>query len=192
MRVIAGIAKGRRLKAPSGWNTRPITDMIKEALFNVLQQQVVNSDFLDLFAGSGSVGIEALSRGASRVVFVDASKEAVKVIHDNLKLCRLDGEVYRNDVFNAINLLIKHNRKFDIIYADPPFSQAALFERTLQALSDIQLLNSGGLAIIRVPSQTQLPPGLGRLQMIKRNIYGESSLYYYRPDEEEVPDDGDI
>lgn len=186
MRVIAGQAKGRRLKAPAGWATRPITDRIKEALFNVLQTQVVGADFLDLYAGSGSVGIEALSRGANGAVFVEADRQAAGVIEANLAGCNLEGEVIRNDVFNALNRLALQNRKFHMIYADPPFNQEVLFEKTLKHLDQTNLLHPDGLVIIRVPRNAELPQGFNRLNLMRRNDYGESSLYYYCRDEEEV------
>ena len=104
MRVIAGTAKGRRLYAPKGMGTRPITAKIKEALFNIWQDRISGSDFLDLFAGSGSIGIEALSRGADHVVFVDKSRKAVETIKKNLEICgfRSGYDIYQDDVFRRI------------------------------------------------------------------------------------------
>jgi 16S rRNA (guanine966-N2)-methyltransferase len=180
LRVIAGKAKGRKLQAPPGLGTRPITDMIKEALFNILQPQVVGSDFLDLYAGSGSVGIEALSRGAASAVFVDNSFSATKIIHDNLDKCGLQGEVYRRDVFDFLVSMVRQKRTFDIIYADPPFTNEVLFERTLCSLDKHDLLNSGGMIIIRVPRNTELPAQLNGIEKHRKNIYGESALYFYR------------
>ncbi|MBP1761424.1 MAG: rRNA ((966)-N(2))-methyltransferase, partial [Firmicutes bacterium] len=120
MRVIAGYARGKRLKAPSGLHTRPITDMIKEALFNVWGPDILEAKVLDLFAGSGSVGVEALSRGAAQTVFVDNDKNAIKTIGENLKNCGFeDGyELYHNDVFRALDILSRNCRRFDYIYVD--------------------------------------------------------------------------
>lgn len=192
MRVIAGKAKGRKLQAPPGLNTRPITDMIKEALFNVLQPHVLNSDFLDLYAGSGSVGIEALSRGAANAVFVDNGFQAIKIIHDNLNKCGLQGEVYRNDVFDFLTRMVRHKRTFDIIYADPPFTQETLFERTLYALDNHELLNPGGVIIIRVSRNTEFPVRLNWIKKHRKNIYGESALYFYRSVKEGGSYNGDF
>lgn len=187
MRVIAGQARGRKLKAPSGLGTRPITDRIKEALFNVLQNRLADCSFLDLFAGSGSVGIEALSRGAISAVFIDFDQQAVKIIRENLHNCGLQGgEVYRNDIFNGLNILDRQNRKFDLIYADPPFPQEELFEKTLQHLSRADLLSPGGLIIIRVPRKKIMPELIDALRLQRSNDYGESSLYYYSLTDEEV------
>lgn len=192
MRVIAGKAKGRKLQAPPGMKTRPITDMIKEALFNILRQNVPDSTFMDLYAGSGSVGIEALSRGAAKVVFVDNDYQAINVLKQNLAKCGLQGEVYRNDVFDFLKGVVRSKLTFDIIYADPPFTQKTLFERTLHSLDNSELLNAGGVVIIRVPRNTELPSRLNWIEMDRKNTYGESVLYFYRSVKGEVPYNGDF
>jgi 16S rRNA (guanine966-N2)-methyltransferase len=180
LRIIAGKAKGRKLEAPPGIKTRPITDMIKEALFNILSAKVLDSIFLDLYAGSGSVGIEALSRGAAKAVFVDNDHQAIKVLHQNLAKCGLQGEVYRSDVFDFLKRAVRNKLTFDIIYADPPFTQSSLFERTLHSLDNDELLNSGGVIIIRVPRKSELTPRLNRIELERKKAYGESTLYFYR------------
>ena len=159
MRVISGTAKGRRLKAPPGNTTRPITDMIKEALFNVLGQSIQKSEFLDHFAGSGSVGIEALSRGAGRVVFIDNSPAAVKTIRENLDTCNFpDGYVIlKEDVLTAAQSLGKKNTLFDYIYIDPPFTQESIFPRIMKAIDKINILNNKGVLIIRTPRRMEMP-----------------------------------
>lgn len=179
LRVIAGKAKGRKLQAPPGMKTRPITDMIKEALFNMLQMHVPNSSFLDLYAGSGSVGIEALSRGAANAVFVDSDSQAIKAIRQNLAHCNLQGEVVRNDVFDFLDRMVRHKRSFDIIYADPPFTQESIFQKTLNALDSAELLNPGGIIVIRVPRNTQLTSQLNQVDLFNNKTYGESALYFY-------------
>lgn len=124
MRVIAGKAKGHPLAAPGGMNTRPITDKIKGALFNSWQLQIVDSKFLDIFAGSGSMGIEAISRGAEKVVFVEKNRGAVDIIKKNLTACKFTNgyKVYKDDVFHRIECLKTEGEQFDIIYLDPPFT----------------------------------------------------------------------
>ncbi|HEX3011322.1 MAG TPA: 16S rRNA (guanine(966)-N(2))-methyltransferase RsmD [Syntrophomonadaceae bacterium] len=194
MRVIAGKAKGKRLKAPPGDNTRPITDMIKEALFNVLGERVEGALFLDLFAGSGSVGIEALSRGAETVVFIDNNAAAVGVIRENLNNCRMtEGfEVYRNDVFRAINILQTRGSKFDLVYVDPPFTNTEIFDKVLKVLDKADILNQNGSMVIRTFRKKTLPVRLDHLFKYRHNDYGESVLHYYRICEEDQPYDGDI
>lgn len=182
MRIIAGIAKNRKLKAPSGHNTRPITDMIKEALFNVLGAKTKDANFLDLFAGSGSVGIEALSRGAKLVIFIDNDNAAVKVIKSNLEHCNFTSgfEVYKNDVFKALNILEKRKLAFNIIYVDPPFTKTELFEQVMISLdSKFKLIAKEGLIIIRTPSRYSMPDEYSNLIKCRYDEYGESALHYY-------------
>ncbi len=193
MRIISGSAKGRRLKAPPGLNTRPITDMIKEALFNVWGSRIIGATVLDLFAGSGSVGIEALSRGAQYVMFVDNSADAIKAIRENLNHCRFEmgHDVYRGDVFHGLRRIARQSVKFDLIYIDPPFTQDNLFKAVMVSLSQINILESGGIIVIRTPRKKDMP-SFGSLEKYRHDNYGESSLHYYRRYEEEPKDDGNI
>lgn len=192
MRVIAGKAKGKRLKAPSGMDTRPLTDMIKEALFNVIGDKIVEANFLDLFAGSGSAGIEALSRGAARVIFIDSSREASRFIKDNLRNCGFYEfyEVYRNDVFKAIKILDKRGILFNIIYLDPPFKNEKIFDRVIRALDEAELLDDRGILIVRTPRRKEMPEKLSRIEEYRKNNYGESTLHYYRLNKGEGNFDG--
>jgi 16S rRNA (guanine966-N2)-methyltransferase len=181
VRVISGTARGKRLQAPRGMDTRPITDMIKEALFNVIGSSIKGASLLDLFAGSGSVGIEALSRGARLTIFIDNSNDAIRVIKKNLKNCGFkDGfEVYRNDVFRALEILAKRNARFDYIYVDPPFTVEAIFEPLLKTLDRLPLLAPNGRIIIRTPRRMHLAAELKSLEEYRVNNYGESTLHYY-------------
>lgn len=194
MRVISGIAKGKRLKAPTGLNTRPITDMIKEALFNVLGSRVMGARFLDLFAGSGSVGIEALSRGAHKVIFVDYSNEAVKIVKENIDNCKFsDGyQILRNDVFKALGLLERQNARFDLIYVDPPFTNEKIFNEVMVAIDAIDILEPDGIIIIRAPRRKEMPVMFNGLNKYRSSHYGESSLHYYCRCEEDPKNDGNF
>jgi len=194
MRVIGGKVRGKSLKAPRGQNTRPITAMIKEALFNVISSDVANSYWLDLFAGSGAVGIEALSRGARRVVFIDADKTAIEIIRENLEHCGLDreAEVYRNDVFRALKLLQKRSQHFDYIYVDPPFTNEAIFIPVLQDLAQCELLVAGGSLILRTPRRFRVPDVIGAITLNRSDQYGESTLHYYGYIKEGSTDDGSV
>lgn len=194
MRVISGRAKGKRLKAPPGTNTRPLTDMIKESLFNVLGSDVSGSNFLDLFAGSGAVGIEALSRNAGRVLFVEKDNHAVRVIKENLINCGfIEGyEVHRNDVFKALDIIRKRRLLFEYIYVDPPFTNEPIFDEVLQALDKAEILGGEGIIIIRTHRKKTLPLRLQNLEKYRVNDYGESTLHYYCFNEEEKHHDGNI
>lgn len=182
MRVIAGSVKGRKLKAPVGLHTRPITDMIKEALFNVWGSDIYDSTVLDLFAGSGSVGIEALSRGACKVVFVDNDINSSKIIKENLNNCSLTTgwEVLHNDVFRVVELLSRHGQKFDYIYVDPPFSNVRIFNEIMLALGRADILEDDGVLVIRSQKQKEMAESFHRLVKYRQSNYGESNLHYYR------------
>ncbi|MGE5391763.1 MAG: 16S rRNA (guanine(966)-N(2))-methyltransferase RsmD [Deltaproteobacteria bacterium] len=194
MRVIGGKARGKSLRAPRGMNTRPITAMIKEALFNVVGPDVAESRWLDLFAGSGAVGIEALSRGASQAVFIDADKSAVDIIRDNLRHCGLEkeAEVYRNDVFKATRLLQKRSQHFDYVYIDPPFTNEAIFIPILKDLASSRLLEEDGILILRTPHRFRVPASIEGVACNRSDRYGESALHYYGYIKEGSADDGSV
>ncbi len=152
MRVIAGSARRLPLKTIEGMDTRPTTDRIKETLFNILQDQVYDSSFLDLFAGSGGIGIEALSRGAKEVVFVDQSKLCVKCIKENLAFTKLDSkaQVMESDAVSAINRL---NKKFSLVFIDAPYKKG--LEREVLLVLD-RLLDKDSLVVIEEKIDTDL------------------------------------
>ena len=181
MRVIAGKAKGRLLAAPKGMETRPVTAKIKEALFNIWQVQVEGSAFLDLFSGSGSIGIEAISRGAKNVVFVEKSRRAVETIKKNIAACNFRNgyEIYQDDVFRRIKWLGKKGYLFDIIYLDPPFTVKEIFLPVMQALSDTAILAQNGVIAIRTRKEMEMPGDIGRLRQFKLKQYGISSVHFF-------------
>ncbi len=149
MRVIAGTARSLQLKTPQGMETRPTTDRIKETLFNILAPEIPDSDFLDLFSGSGGIGIEALSRGANRAWFVDNSRAAVKVIQENLEHTRFSdqAEVLGQDVTGAIRMLESRHGAFDVIFMDPPYRKN-LEQQALQALAQSPLADEDTLIVV--------------------------------------------
>lgn len=156
MRVIAGTARSMPLKTIEGLDTRPTTDRIKETLFNMLQTDIPGCRFLDLFAGSGGIGIEALSRGAKEAVFVERAKNAAQCIKDNLKFTRLDDNavVMEQDVLSAINRL-SGKGLFDIIYIDAPYSEG--MERdVLASLKNSDIIDSYTIIIIEEALDTDL------------------------------------
>ena len=158
MRVISGSARGLKLKAPEGLNTRPTTDRIKESLFNILAYDLYEINFLDLFSGSGAIGIEALSRGADKAVFVDSSNESVAVIEENLKFTRLrdKAEIIKSDAMTAISKLKSKDIKFDIIFMDPPYNKEFV-ENTLKAIYDARLIADRGFIVAEQSIEDELP-----------------------------------
>ena len=148
MRVIAGSAKGMPLKTVSGMETRPTTDRIKETLFNMLQSYICDCRFLDLFSGSGAIGIEALSRGAVSCVLIEKNKKAANCILENLKFTRLKdkAEVMNQDVFTALSML-EGTEPFDCIFMDPPYGKGLEFQ-VLEALQGTTLVDEETRIII--------------------------------------------
>ncbi len=180
MRVIAGVAKGRKLKSPRTAETRPILDRVKVALFDLLGETVIDAVFLDLFAGTGSVGIEALSRGARKAVFVEISPEAIKVIKENLQITGLAdrAQVVRKDVFKYIEQL--GDEKFDIIYIAPP-QWKGLIPPTLQAVDSKRMLSERGLAVTQQHPKESVPVQLNNLELVMERKYGDTLLSFYAP-----------
>lgn len=180
LRVIAGEAKGRRLVSVPGTRTRPITDRVKEALFDILGSDIEGATFLDLFAGTGSVGIEALSRGAGKVVFVDRSRQAIDTVRRNLEVTRLAdrAEVIRKDAFRFVEVA-PAGLSFDYIYVAPP-QYRDLWARILLALDDKPLLAPGGRIIVQIHPKEFHPTDTPRLQLTQERRYGSTVLCFHR------------
>ena len=155
MRVIAGKARSLRLKSIEGMDTRPTTDRIKETLFNMINDDLYGASFLDLFSGSGGIGIEALSRGARRAVFVESSRKAAACIQDNLKFTRLapEGEVLVMDVFRALDTLAFRGESFSLIFMDPPYDRG-LEKEVLSRLKASPLVTEETLLIVEASLET--------------------------------------
>jgi len=173
MRIIAGNFKGRRISAVKGDNTRPTTDKIKENVFNVMGQFFDGGRVLDLFAGSGNLGIEALSRGMDHAVFIDTNLNAIKVIKENISSLKLQGqtEVYRNDAFRALQVLAKKDAKFDLIFLDPPYGKISITE-LLDKIVENDLLNDDGLIMCEYGEGMNVQYDASSLKEIKREVYG--------------------
>ncbi len=179
IRVIAGSAKGRRLKLVPGNTTRPVMDKVKEALFSILGQKIAGAAILDLFAGTGSVGIEALSRGARLAVFVEIDRLAVQTIQQNLDMTRLGDRatIRRADVFHLLRQ--PPPQRFDIIYVAPP-QYRALWLQTLQALDDNPAwIPPGTLVIVQIDPSEELPVSLVHLEAYDQRRYGKTLLWFF-------------
>jgi 16S rRNA (guanine966-N2)-methyltransferase len=184
LRVISGTARGRRLKSVPGDSTRPVTDRVKEALFNILAGDLPGAAWWDLFGGTGAVGIEALSRGASFVRFLDLNRSAVETIRRNLEHCALSerAEVRRADAFAA--LAAAPDRAFDYIYIAPP-QYRGWWSRALEALdANPGWLAGDGWAIAQIHPREYQPLALERLAEIDQRKYGSTLLVFY----ERIPD----
>jgi len=181
MRVIGGIARGSRLAAPRGMATRPTADRVKEAVFNILGSRVPEASFLDLFAGSGAMGIEALSRGAACAVFVESAGQAVKTLRQNLERTGLaeGARVLNTDYIKAIHLLTAENISFSLAYIDPPYHQG-LATKALARVGKNRLLALGGLALAEIASKEELAEEVGPLGKIRVATYGDTAIHIYQ------------
>ncbi|MCR6546299.1 16S rRNA (guanine(966)-N(2))-methyltransferase RsmD [Dehalobacterium formicoaceticum] len=178
MRVISGEAKGRRLKAPKGFATRPTTDRVKEAIFNVLSAKIPGSAVLDVFAGTGGLGIEALSRGATLAHFIEKNREAASIVQNNLVHTGLSpkAQVLQGDF---AFLLARLKERYDLIFLDPPYHQGFV----LQAVSLIikyGLLSEHGVIIIETGSKEKELPQEEELVLVKESVYGDTAVLYYQ------------
>ncbi len=185
IRVIAGAAKGRRLKMVPGDTTRPVMDRVKEALFNILGRGIVGSSFLDLFAGTGSVGIEALSRGAGRVVFIDRHPLAIRTIHENLERTRLAD---RAEVLRADSLVyLRHPRPeaFEYVYVAPP-QYKGVWKEVLLALDENRAhLQPEGVVIVQIDPHEREEVSLRALRPYDERVYGKTMLWFFEHDADE-------
>lgn len=151
MRVITGAARGRKLREPAGMDIRPTADQVKESIFNIIQGDVEGRSCLDLFSGTGQLGIEALSRGASACVFVDADRTAVQLTKENLSLTGLPGgQVFQSDALR----FLETKEKYDLIFVDPPY-RAGLYAPVLERIKDFDKLRTGGIIVVESPADTE-------------------------------------
>ena len=174
MRVITGTAKGRRLQEPKDASVRPTTDMVKEAIFSIVQFDVPGRRVLDLFAGTGQLGIEALSRGARECVFVDSSPASAALVKKNLEICRMQAQVVRADALSYLSRC----GKFDLVFLDPPYA-AGLYKDTLNTLFTFDILNDGGIILVESPRNEPLPDAPAPYARGKEYHYGKISLTVY-------------
>ena len=180
MRVIAGSAKGRRLVTPEGMNTRPTTDMLKEALFGMIQFDVPEAEFLDLFAGSGGIGIEALSRGAVSLDAVEQDAKALNCIRTNLKTVGFTekAKVWPMSVERALQQFAQQGRRFDMIFMDPPYLRG-WEEKVAALISEYGLLKPDGVLIVESSSETIVR--VSGLDVVKEKVYKTTRFTFMQP-----------
>jgi 16S rRNA (guanine966-N2)-methyltransferase len=178
--VVSGICKGRPLKAVPGNTTRPTTDKVKEALFNMIGPYFDGGIGLDLFAGSGGLGLEALSRGLEKVIFIDRESKAIQVIQDNIKACKFEdqAEVYRNDAERALKALVKREIRFDYIFLDPPYKKQQLVS-LMEKMDHQNLVKPEGIVVCEHSFDIELPKSVGRFNQIKHEKYGMIAVTIY-------------
>ena len=184
MRVISGKVRGLKLNAPKNDDVRPTTDRVKESLFNMINSYMMDSDILDLFAGTGSLGIECLSRGANKCVFVDKSKESINIVESNIKKARVENEsiVLNLDFKSAISSLALKKEKFDVIFMDPPYYKN-MFSDALLSVDENELLKEDGIIVVEHDTVDKFPDNMGRLYKSREKKYGNTTITFYKLEE---------
>ena len=177
MRIIAGSLKGRRLFTPKDRAIRPTSDRVRESLFSILGARVVDAQFLDLFCGVGACGIEAISRGAAHVTFVDESRESLRLVRQNLEKCGIavQGMVVQGRIPEDLRDSMP---PFHLIFADPPYAYTG-YEALLAAIQDKGLLLPGGLVILETARACVLPDGVSSLRKSDCRVYGDTALSFF-------------
>lgn len=178
MRIIAGDFKGRRLETPDNYDIRPTSEMVKEALFSILVNDIYGAKFLDLFSGTGAVGIEACSRGAERVYLVDKSRDSISIIKRNVNKtgCQDRVTILSSDYKIALDRI---KDPIDIVFADPPYDEGYNLE-ILESLSENDILSENGIVIIEHSKRADLPDEHGIFEKYKYKKYGKKCLSFYR------------
>lgn len=181
MRVITGTAKGRKLSEPKDMSVRPTTDMVKEAIFSIVQFDLEGRRVLDLFAGTGQLGIEALSRGAASAVFIDNSRESIELVKKNLQTCQLRGEVLQTESLGYL----ERCGKFDIIFIDPPYA-SELWDDALERIFRFDILSDGGIIICESRRERSMPDAQPPYFKGREYRYGKIKLTVYGREEHNV------
>lgn len=180
MRIIAGTAKGRKLVPIKGKGIRPTSDKIRQAIFNILNLDWDGARVLDLFAGTGALGIEALSRGASEAVFIDHHPYAIETIKKNLSLCGFPerGRVFKNNPLHGLSFLEKPGLLFDVIFMDPPYGQG-MARKTLELLAQRNLMKPDGVVVVECDRAEILSSPAGFQVQGEKRVYGRTTVYFF-------------
>ena len=179
MRVISGNLRGMKLNTIEGDSTRPTREVVKEALFSIIMNYVEDSVFLDLFAGSGAIGIEAVSRGAKEAILIDINPKCTKVIGENIKKGRIEDccRIYNTDYKMALKKL--NGQKIDVIFVDPPYNKQMGID-AVERISEYDLLSDEGIIIIETDTNEDVPEVIGRYEKYNYKRYGRNILSLYR------------
>ena len=183
MRITGGHAKGRRLASLKGLSIRPTSDKVREAIFNLIGQNMAGLTVLDLFAGTGSLGLEALSRGASQVLFIDNAIQSIRLIKKNLKLCGYEaaGRVLKKDLNKGLPWKVPLKKKYDLVFLDPPYGKGFL-SPILRELTEKKIPAVPAVVIAESSKIDDLPPSMERMDRVDTRLYGETKvvIYHYR------------
>lgn len=193
MRIISGIAKGRKLISPVGKTTRPTLDRVKESMFDILNDKVLNASVLDAFSGTGSLGLEAVSRGAKECVLIDGSKETFSFLFQNVKNLKFDDKCkcYNMDSFETVKKLGENNNKYDIIFIDPPYSKN-MIPKVVETVDSFNMLLKDGIIVTKIDYRENLYEGTDNIRLIDHRKYGKTIICFYRHKGEIINEKGSI
>ncbi|WP_432665156.1 16S rRNA (guanine(966)-N(2))-methyltransferase RsmD [Wukongibacter baidiensis] len=180
MRIISGKAKGVRLKALKGMDTRPTSDKVKESIFNIIAPYVDDSKVLDLFSGTGNLGLEAVSRGAAYAYLIEKNRKCQPIIKENINKAKLDDSIKLiiKDAVSALKMFKDNNERFDIIFMDPPYLKGFIIP-CLEEISDLNLLNIDGIIVIEHDIKDILPETVKDITKFKERKYGTTMVSFY-------------
>lgn len=181
MRVITGSARGRKLISPAGDDVRPTTDVVKEAVFSIIQFSIKGCSFLDAFAGSGQMGIEALSRGAEKVYLIDSSRRSMSVIKKNIALCGFENKAVTVNS-DTLSFLANTKERFDTVFLDPPYKTGLLQAALARA---VDVVSPGGCILCEHPREEELPVNVGHFSLKKSYRYGQIVISVYKETEDD-------
>lgn len=179
MRIVSGSFKGRRLASFRGMDIRPTSDKVREAIFNILPREFPFRKVLDIFAGTGAMGLEAMSRGAVDAVFVDSGAEAVALIKKNMEACGAEARVFKSDAIASLKKFSRNSERFDLIIIDPPYA-TALLKDALEAIDSGGLLSPGGVIVAESSSKAALGADFRGLEVTDERRYGDTAVYFLR------------
>lgn len=181
MRIIAGKARGQKLISPASLETRPTLDRVKEAMFSTIQNYIPNGIVIDVFAGTGSLGLEAASRGAEKVFLIDKSDETYPLLEENIKKLKFNDFCIsiKDDSYNALRRLAKENLKFNLIFIDPPYCREMIPE-AIKIIKENNMLLEDGIIVTKIDSMEEIYEGYEDIKLVKSKKYGNTTLCYYQ------------
>lgn len=193
MRIISGTSRGRRLATPKSQAIRPTSDRVKESIFNIIGELVEGKVVLDLFAGTGNLGIEALSRGAKRTLFVEKGRQAIRLIKRNLSQLGMEGqsEIIPKDVHRAIGILRERGESFDLILMDPPYGKG-LISKTLTKLNSHRIYHEDSILVIEHDRRESLPNSTGGWNLIRQQRVGDTIISFLNPQSDSPPNQDEM
>ena len=177
MRIITGRARGLQLTVPKTYDVRPTADRVKESVFNIIGSKIIGSDVLDLFAGTGNLGLECWSRGAASITFIDESKESLRLVSSNIAKCKAekDCNVLKGSAVNIAERLYQQGKRFDFAFCDPPYNKGWI-EKILSVLEKSPFLKPGGYLVVERSGHDELPPLPANYELVRSEKYGATKI----------------